>query len=109
MAVRPVCLLLDGHSSHMDIEVSTFCVENGNCLPPHSSHLLQPLDVGFFRSLKSAWGKECNMFRTETFGSTITKETFSEVFRGAWLAMVRISLLVNAFRESSLCPLNSSY
>ena len=81
----------------------TFCAENGiflYCLPPHLSHLLQPLDVGFFRSLKSAWGKECNTFKAETFGSTVTKHTFSEIFRGAWMATVRISLLVNAFRVS---------
>jgi len=43
---HPVCLILDGHSSHIDLEVSKSCDENGillYCLPPHSSHILQPL------------------------------------------------------------------
>jgi len=47
-----------------------------HCLPPHSSHLLQPLDVEFFRSLKSAWGKACNKYRAKAFGSYETKEVF---------------------------------
>ena len=48
---RPVVLLVDGHSTHIDVETSTFCKENEillYCLPPHSSHITQPLDVGFF-------------------------------------------------------------
>lgn len=44
-------LILDGHSSHQTAEFDDFCKENAIiCLrmPPHTSHLLQPLDVGFF-------------------------------------------------------------
>ena len=111
VTVRPVVLLVDGHSSHIDLEVSRFCSENQillYCLPPHSSHLLQPLDVGFFKSLKNAWAKECNRYRATAFGAHVTKETFSEVFRCAWLASVKISLFVNAFRECGICPLRPS-
>ena len=48
VSVRPVVLLVDGHSSHIDIHTSKFCRDNNillHCLPPHSSHLTQPLDV----------------------------------------------------------------
>ena len=58
--------------------------------------------------MKSAWGKECNSYRAKTIGSNVSKETFSEVFRDAWLATVKTSLFVNAFRESGICPLNLS-
>ena len=47
---RPVLLLVDGHKSHIDIEVSKFCKTSGiylYCLPPHTYHMTQPLDVGF--------------------------------------------------------------
>ena len=53
-------LILDGHSSHLTAGFDTFCHENGIiclCMPPHSSHLLQPLDVGVFGPLKRAYGK----------------------------------------------------
>ena len=32
------------------------------CLPLHLSHLTQPLDMSFFKPLKSAWGKACNSY-----------------------------------------------
>ena len=53
-------LILDGHSSHLTPEFDTFCDENAIiclCVPPHTSHLLQPLDVGVFGPLKRAYGK----------------------------------------------------
>ena len=45
-------LLLDGHRSHEGLEAVQFAKENNItifCLPPHLTHLLQPLDVSFFR------------------------------------------------------------
>jgi len=60
VTIQPVVLLVYGHSSHIDLEVAKFCSKNQillYCLPPHLSHLLQLLDVGYFRSFKSAWGK----------------------------------------------------
>ena len=53
-------LILDSHSSHLTAGFDTFCYESGIiclCMPPHSSHLLQPLDVGVFGPLKRAYGK----------------------------------------------------
>ena len=56
--VRPVLLLVDGRGSHIDVDVSKFCLNNeifAYCLPPHSSHILQLLDVFvFFCLLKVA-------------------------------------------------------
>ena len=53
-------LILDGHGSHLTPEFDQACKENNVipiCMPPHSSHLLQPLDVGCFGPLKKAYGK----------------------------------------------------
>ena len=53
-------LIMDGHGSHHSGRFEEFCVQNSIitlCLPPHSSHLLQPLDVGCFRPLKTSYGK----------------------------------------------------
>ena len=53
-------LILDGHSSHLTASFDAFCKDNAIiclCMPPHSSHLLQPLDVGVFGPLKCAYGK----------------------------------------------------
>ena len=46
---RPLLLLLDGHSSHFEPQSIEFAKENDIvifCLPPHTTHECQPLDVG---------------------------------------------------------------
>ena len=55
---RPVLLILDGHRSHIGYEVRRLAQANGVHLlklPPHTTHLLQPLDVGVFNHLKRTW------------------------------------------------------
>jgi len=48
-------LIFDGHDSHITGEFVAHCTENNiipMILPPHSSHLTQPLNVGIFGPLK---------------------------------------------------------
>lgn len=48
-------LLLDGHTSHFNWEFFGYCLDHKIipfCLPAHSTHLLQPLDVGLFSPLQ---------------------------------------------------------
>ena len=80
---RPICLLVDGHSSHIDLETSKSCRDNNiylYCLPPHSSHITQPLDVGFFSPLKVAWKREVMNYNSEHPGATVSKTSFARVF-----------------------------
>ena len=54
-------LLLDGHSSHYQPSVIRRAAEEEIlifCLPPHTSHVTQPLDNSLFSSLKSYWKQE---------------------------------------------------
>ena len=53
-------LILDGHGSHLTPQFDRICAENDIiplCMPPHASHLLQPLDVGCFAVVKRAYGR----------------------------------------------------
>lgn len=50
----PIIFFVDGHTSHLYL--SRFCSENQIiliALYPNATHLLQPMDVAVFRSLKS--------------------------------------------------------
>jgi hypothetical protein len=54
-------LILDGHGSHATPEFDQFCKDHKIitlCMPPHTSHLLQPLDVGCYSPLKVLYGHE---------------------------------------------------
>jgi len=58
---RTRLLICDGHDSHISAKFVAHCIENDICLfllLPHSSHLLQPLDVGVFSPLKAAVSAE---------------------------------------------------
>ena len=41
-------------------------------LPPHTTHLLQPLDNGTFSSLKANWMPDCQQFYTKNPGKVVT-------------------------------------
>ena len=54
-------LIIDGHESHQSLEFQNLCEESkiiALCMPPHASHILQPLDVGCFAPLKQAYKNE---------------------------------------------------
>ena len=52
-------ILFDEHKGHFGELLNAFCVQHGIALivlPPHSSHLLQPLDRVIFRRMKREYG-----------------------------------------------------
>jgi hypothetical protein len=54
-------LILNGHESHHSAGFELHCKEHKIitlCMPAHSSHILQPLDVGCFGPLKQAYGRQ---------------------------------------------------
>ena len=106
---RPVLLLVDVHTTHIDMETSKFCTQNGillYCLPPHSSHLTQPLDVGFFGALKCNWRKTIDSYKIANLGCSVTKETFAHVFNTAWTNTVKMSTIVKSFARAGIYPDN---
>ncbi|XP_062545718.1 uncharacterized protein LOC134212139 [Armigeres subalbatus] len=104
----PIIVFVDGHSSHVSYQTTEFCRENGIeliCLFPNATHILQPLDVGFFRALKSSWNKRLIEWRTLHAGDAITKHEFTPLLKKAVDDMLNIkTTLRNAFRKCGLVP-----
>jgi hypothetical protein len=51
-------LLLDGIKYHIAEETKAFCLANNIVVvvfPPHTTHVIQPLDVGIFNIYKAAY------------------------------------------------------
>ena len=73
------------------------------CIPPHSSHLLQPLDVGCFAVLKRAYGKyvEDVMRRGQNH---IDKLDFLDAFPTARIEAFKAETIKNSFLATGLDP-----
>jgi len=62
-------LIMDGHTSHVSWQFFDYCLEHNIiplCLPPHSTHLLQPLDVGLFGPLQRNYGSVLDNWLSES-------------------------------------------
>ena len=75
-----------GHKSHLSLEIAeSFLYERQIlliALNPNSTHLLQPLDVSVFKSLKSLWSTAKNKWKAADPLENITETTFPKVFLG---------------------------
>lgn len=80
---EPKVLFLDGHKSHITIDVIRLARENNItilCLPPHATHILQPLDVSVFKPAKTVWRKLVSeQIRAKV--SNISKEIFPSLLK----------------------------
>ena len=92
---KPVLLLFDGHNSHISYPTVKMAMENNItilCLPPHMSHRLQPLDVGFFRPFKTLWRDELKSWARITKYQSVTKPVFPSLLKKAWVKATSTSV-----------------
>lgn len=109
--LRPAFLILDGHGSHLTIDVIDLAREHNvilYCLPPHTTHLLQPLDVAVFRSLKAYFSKLCGQVKLLTLGTSkvvnVSRKNFTAIFRVAFEACMGMQVIKNGFRKCGIYP-----
>lgn len=105
---RPVILFMDGHSSHLSLPLSTFCINHGIemvALIPNATHLIQPMDVAVFHTLKTSWRQEVANFRINHDGLQVQKFDFPQVLKAA-LQHVTPEIIINGFIACGLVPWN---
>ena len=102
---HPVIILFDGHKSHVNLTLSAW-VEKNNVvffvLPPHTSHITQPLDVGCFGPLKNVYHSECQSYMRRNPGIQITRYNIAEISGIAYNKGVSPDNLVGAFRKTGM-------
>ena len=104
---RPLMLLLDGHSSHYSPATIKLAAENQIIvfvLPPHTTHIAQPLDRGCFSPLKTAWRKYCHDFRAKNPGRVVTRYDFCQIFSQAWFTAMSGYNIISSFKNTGVCP-----
>lgn len=77
-------LIFDGHNSHLTIPlIELACANNIElfCLPAHTSHALQPLDVGVFKGVKNAWRNVLKTYYQDSGCKNVDKVVFPSLLR----------------------------
>lgn len=108
---RPQLLILDGHGSHETLAIIERAIAEDIImisLPPHCTHVLQPLDRSVFGPLKSAYNEQCSDFLLEHPLHVVDKWTFPSLFKNAWQKAVSMDNIRNGFRACGIVPLNPS-
>lgn len=106
----PILLIYDGHGSHTTLEWITHARGNNvilYCLIPHTTHRLQPLDVGCFGPLQHAWSNRCDEILDETGEGMELKDVVREYFVARRKAFKETTIL-QAWKKSGLRPINPS-
>ena len=106
---RPLILIVDGHKSHENIELID-CARTNNvillCLPPHTTHALQPLDVSVFKSLKSHFSKALRAWCFTKRDFVVTKRDFARVVKEPYESAFSIAYIKSGFAKCGIFPLN---
>ena len=101
-------LIINGHESHQSLEFQNLCEESkiiALCMPPHASHILQPLDVGCFAPLKQAYKKEIKSL-ADSYITHVDKKAFLATFQPVYNKAISKSNILLSFRATGLVPLN---
>lgn len=106
---RPLLLLLDGHSSHYSPSAIRFAAKEQIivfALPPHTTHVTQPLDRGCFSPLKIAWREVCHAFMAENPGRKVTRFNFYRLFCCTRMNSMTMKNILGGFRVTGVYPVN---
>ncbi|TFY73539.1 hypothetical protein EWM64_g10473, partial [Hericium alpestre] len=104
----PILLLVDGHGSHVTAEMRRLAMDNNIhlfCLPPHTTHRLQPLDVGVFGPLQTEWQNRCNEVLAET-GSEVARGDLVREYCQVREKKFTAETILKAWHSSGLNPID---
>jgi hypothetical protein len=105
---NPRLLIADGHDSHISGNFIGHCMENNIdllILPPHCSHILQPLDIAIFGPLKTAHAVETDLL-VRTGIVRLQKQEWVDVYRRARAKSITAVNIKSAWRGAGLIPWN---
>ena len=105
----PLLILFDGHRSHVSLTLQDWAKSKNIILfilPPHCSHILQPLDIGCFGPLMACYNREAQLFMRRNPGCKITKFNIGQLSCSAYLKGLSPQNLTASFKKSGIYPFN---
>lgn len=100
-------LVVDGHGSHTTTEFMYECFKNRIYLlflPPHSSHITQPLDLSCFSPLKAAYRRKLQEYEALVDCQAIGKSNFILIYAFSRKKALTPANILAGWRSSGLCP-----
>ncbi|CAG4990873.1 unnamed protein product [Parnassius apollo] len=77
-------------------------------MPAHTSHILQPLDVGVFRPLKAAWRAELQNYKVNNPTSVPTRFDFHKFLTPVYEQCFTPTNIRAGFRKAGIYPINKN-
>lgn len=102
-------LILDGHDSHTTTEFMWECYKNNIhllFLPPHTSHVLQPLDLSVFSPLKTTYRKLLNEINSWNESTVLGKQMMIKCIVAARKEALTDHNIKTGWRISGLWPIS---
>ncbi|OHW97453.1 transposase [Colletotrichum incanum] len=102
-------LVVDGHGSHTTTEFMWTCYINNVYLlflPPHTSHVLQPLDQSIFGPVKAAYRKELGYLSQWNDSTIVGKRNFIGCYQKARLAGLTMDNIKSGWKYTGLWPVS---
>jgi hypothetical protein len=111
-ASRKRLIILDGHSSHVNMAF----IDRADAyriliavFPPHSTHRLQPLDVSVFQPLAHYYSMGLDSLTYSSHGySRMTKRLFWPIFWSAWQKAMTRRVITSGFTKTGIYPFEPS-
>lgn len=103
-----ILLIYDGHGSHETFELIDLACKNNIilfCLSPHTTHRLQPLDVGVFGPFACAWAERCDEIVEDT-GAEMPCKDFVKEYMEVRHQTFKSTTIITAFRKSGCWPID---
>ena len=101
-------LIVDGHSSHVNMQFIDLCDQLNILLlilPAHSTHRLQPLDVSLFAPLASYYTTALNDLTCTSLSMvSMTKRSFFSIFWKAWGQAFTSQNIQSGWRKTGIWP-----
>lgn len=104
---NPSILILDNHESHLSIEALNIAKASGVTivtLHPHTSHRLQPLDVGVFGPFKTFYNSSIDSWMLRNPGIPLTIYEVGEMVGYAFPRAMTPVNIIKSFQKTGIYP-----
>ena len=100
--------MFDGHKSHISVDLITWAQSYNiimYVLPAHTSHILQPLDVGCYGPFQRIYNNKCHK-TMHTNSSVITRYNVCEIACKVYPKAFSPTNLQSAYKKAGVFPLD---